>query len=318
MNEQVLNKLSDFAMIFIGLGIGSMPFVVIGVAVSTIISKYVSSSWILKRKSKNKFISHIQSMFIGLFLPVCECGNIPLAKRLSLIGFRPSEVITFMLAAPIFNPLVLITTLVAFNLDPNIAIMRVLAGAGIALLVGLLFSLRQNQESLLVELDEAPSQLLQTNKNFSFTNTSDDIEIETLSHDGSFIDDFREEFFNVFKMLVVGCLLAALFQILIPRDIFSNFAGSPSLSVVALMALAFVISICSSIDAFFALSLAGVFNIGAILAFLIFGPMIDIKSLMMLRTIFTVKTLLIVTVIVALFSLITGLSVNYFYKLNYL
>jgi uncharacterized protein len=318
MNEQILNKLSDFAMIFIGLGIGSMPFVVIGVAVSTIISKYVSSSWILKRKSKNILVSHIQSMFIGLFLPVCECGNIPLAKRLSLIGFRPSEVITFMLAAPIFNPLVLITTLVAFNLDPNIAVIRVFAGAGIALMVGLLFSLRENQELLLVEAQESPNQLLQSKKNFSFTGPSGDIEMTTVSHDGSFIDDFRDEFFNVFKMLAVGCLLAALFQILIPRDIFSNFAGSPSLSVIALMALAFVISICSSIDAFFALSLAGVFNLGSIVAFLVFGPMIDIKSLMMLRTIFTVKTLFIVTIIVALLSLITGLSVNYFYKLNYL
>jgi uncharacterized protein len=233
MNEQILNKLSDFAMILIGLGIGSMPFVVIGVGVSTLIAKYVSSSWILKRKSKNIFVSHIQSMFIGLFLPVCECGNIPLAKRLSIIGFRPSEVITFMLAAPIFNPLVLITTLVAFNLDPNIAIIRVLAGAGIALLVGLLFSLRENQELLLVEVDQPTSQLLQPKKNFSFTNVTDDINTANDGHDGSFIDDFREEFFNVFKMLAVGCLLAALFQILIPRDIFSNFAGSPSLSVIA-------------------------------------------------------------------------------------
>jgi uncharacterized protein len=319
MNEQLLNKLSDFAMIFIGLAVESMPFVVIGVTVSTLIAKYASSSWILNHKSQNRFVSHIQSMFIGLFLPVCECGNIPLAKRLSIIGFKPSEVITFMLAAPIFNPLVLITTLVAFNLDPNVAIIRVLAGAGIALLVGLIFSLHYEQSELMVETETGQSQLIQPKKNFSF---NESLVLKTESqdqgHDGSLVDNFRDEFFNVFKMLVIGCFLAALFQILIPRDIFSNFAGSPSLSVIALMGLAFVISICSSIDAFFALSLAGVFNLGSIIAFLVFGPMIDIKSLMMLRTIFTVKTLITMTIIVALLCLITGLSVNYYYKLNYL
>ena len=118
--EIFLKKFSDFAMTFIGLTLAAIPFVIFGVVVSILIANYVKPSSILKYKSKNVVVSHIQSMFIGLFLPVCECGNIPLAKRLSLVGFRPSEVITFMLAAPIFNPIVLVTTLVAFNLDYNV------------------------------------------------------------------------------------------------------------------------------------------------------------------------------------------------------
>jgi uncharacterized protein len=316
MNDYIYNRLSDFAMIFIGLLVESMPFVVLGVTVSSLIAKYVKSSWILKVKSKNTFVSHVQSMFIGLFLPVCECGNIPLAKRLSIIGFKPSEVITFMLAAPIFNPLVLITTLVAFNLDPNVGFIRVLAGGAIALLVGLIFSLHPDQSQLLVDVKPTQS----AKKSFSFQDNlnSPIMEIQDSNHSGFLVDNFREEFINVFKMLVIGCFLAAAFQILIPRDTISMFVGSPSLSVIALMVLAFVISICSSVDAFFALSLAGTFNLGSIVAFLVFGPMIDIKSLMMLRTIFKVRTLVVLTIIVSLLCLITGLSVNYFYKLNYL
>jgi uncharacterized protein len=93
-------------MVFLGLLVESTPFVILGVFISSIIAIYIKSNNILKYKSNNTFISHIQVMFIGLFLPVCECGNIPMAKRLSLMGFRPSELITFILAAPILNPLV--------------------------------------------------------------------------------------------------------------------------------------------------------------------------------------------------------------------
>ena len=318
MNEILYNRLSDFAMIFLGLIMGATPFVVVGVTISAIIAKYVDPNWVLRFKSENRLISHIQSMFIGLFLPVCECGNVPLAKRLSLIGFRPSEVITFMLAAPIFNPIVLITTLVAFNLDSNVAVIRVLGGGLIALIIGLIFSLHPNQGELLND-NNTSAKSLQPKKEFSFSSnlSTTKKEIVDIGHDGSFVDNWRDEFFNVFKMLIIGCFLAASFQMLIPRSIFSNFAGSPTLSIIALMALAFVISICSSIDAFFVLAFVGTFNLGSILAFLIFGPMIDIKSLMMLRSIFKKRTLVSMTMLVTLMSLIVGLSVNYFYKLNY-
>lgn len=314
MNPYILNRLSDFAMIFIGLLVESMPFIVFGVAISTLIGRYVKTSWILKIKSKNTLVSHIQSMLIGMILPVCECGNIPLAKRLLLMGFKPSEVITFMLAAPIFNPLVLITTLVAFNLDPNVGFIRVIAGGLISLLIGLIFSLHPVPDQLLV------SKKALSKKSFSFSGLSTfQKTVDTEPSHGIFlVNDFREEFINVFKMLIIGCFLAAAFQILIPRDTINMFVGSPSLSVAALMFLAFVISICSSVDAFFALSFVGTFNLGSIVAFLVFGPMIDIKSLMMLKTIFKNKTLITLTILVALACLITGLSVNYFYKLNYL
>ncbi len=250
-------------MILLGLIMEAIPFIVIGVTISAVVAKYVNPSWIIKHKSKNVIVSHVQSMFIGLFLPVCQCGNVPLAKRLSVIGFRPSEVITFMLAAPIFNPLVLITTLVAFNLDSNIAIIRVLGGGLIALIVGLIFSLRKDESELLI-VDENQNKSNQSQKQFSFSsNLGTPIQqVTEIGHDGSFVDNWRDEFFNVFKMLLIGCFLAASFQILILRSWFANFVGSPSLSVIALMILAFIVSICSSVDAFFALSFVGTFNLG--------------------------------------------------------
>jgi uncharacterized protein len=306
MNQGVYNKLSDFAMIFIGLMIESIPFVVVGVVISALVAKYLKSSLILKFKSKNRFISHIQAMFIGLALPVCECGNVPLAKRLSLVGFKPSEVITFFLAAPILNPLVLFTTLEAFNLDKNIAIIRIISGCAIALIVGILFSYNPNQKELMVPR-------AQTLRSFDGFKQNDEQE---LNHN-SFLEIFRDEFFNVFKMLVIGCLLAATFQIVVPREFISVFASDPSLSIIAMMFLAFIISICSSVDAFFALSLASTFSLGSIMAFLVFGPMIDVKTLAMLRSVFKTKTLGLLTAMVAILCIFLGFAVNNFYKLNY-
>jgi uncharacterized protein len=317
MNETILNRASDFTMIFLGLAMSAIPFIVIGVTISCLIAKYISADWVRKHRSKNLVLSHVQAMFIGLFLPVCQCGNVPLAKRLSIVGFRPSEVITFMLSAPIFNPLVLMTTLVAFNLDSNVAIIRVLGGGLIALFVGLIFSLHPQPADLLVSIED--DKFVQPKKDFSFqaSLTTPKPNLTEQFHDGSFVDNWRDEFFNVFRMLLLGCLIAASFQMLIPRSFFATFASSPTLSILALMTLAFVVSICSSVDAFFALAFVGTFNLGSILAFLIFGPIIDINSLMMLRSVLRTRTLVSMTVLVALMSLIVGLCVNYFYRINY-
>ena len=134
------NRFNDFVLIYTGVIIGALPFVTLGTLISVIVSHYIKSTSILKYKSKNNILSHIQSAFIGVFLPVCECGNIPLAKRLLVVGFKKTEVVTFLLAAPILNPIVWFSTAEAFNLDKNIAWIRVIAGGLIAIFIGLFLS----------------------------------------------------------------------------------------------------------------------------------------------------------------------------------
>jgi uncharacterized protein len=307
MNQSIINKFYDFLMIFLGLMVGALPFICIGVLISVLVGLYIKSDKILKYRSKNPIISHFQALFLGLALPVCECGNIPLAKRLTVVGFKPSEVITFLLSAPILNPLVLITTLEAFNLDKNIAWIRIISGALIALVVGLLFYQNPNQKDLMKEI--------RLNLK-SFDSFSAEVNQVEVNHK-SFIDSFREEFFGVFNMLLIGCFLASLFQVFIPREIVNLFGQDPVLSVIAMIGLAFIISICSSIDAFFALSIASSFTLGSIMSFLVFGPMIDLKTIAMLRTIFKTKTILLMSAMVFVLCFILGLSINFFYKLNY-
>ncbi|MBG6060044.1 uncharacterized membrane protein YraQ (UPF0718 family) [Cryobacterium sp. MP_M5] len=111
--------------------------------------------------------------------------------------------------------------------------------------------------------------------------------------------------------LFVGAGLAGLIQVAVSRDLLVALGGNPVWSVLALMILAFVVAICSNVDAFFILSFGSTFMPGAIVAFLVFGPMIDIKMLALLRTTFTTKTLVQLTVIVGLCSAVLGLAINY-------
>jgi uncharacterized membrane protein YraQ (UPF0718 family) len=110
--------------------------------------------------------------------------------------------------------------------------------------------------------------------------------------------------------LVLGAAVAGLIQVAVSRDLLLTLGQNPVWSVLALMGLAFVIAICSTVDAFFVLSLGSLFTPGAIVAFLVFGPMIDIKMLALLRTTFTASTLVLLTMVVALLTAVIGLAIN--------
>ena len=104
--------------------------------------------------------------------------------------------------------------------------------------------------------------------------------------------------------------MAGFIQVAVSRDLLLTLGQNPVWSVLALMGLAFVIAICSTVDAFFVLSLGSMFTPGAVVAFLVFGPMIDIKMLALLRTTFTAAALVLLTAVVALLTAVLGLGVN--------
>ena len=95
-----------------------------------------------------------------------------------------------------------------------------------------------------------------------------------------------DDLFDVGRYLVIGSLLAAALQALVPREAILEIGNAPVSSVMALSVLAFVISVCSTVDAFVALSFVGTFTPASILAFLVFGPMVDIKSSLMFGSVF--------------------------------
>lgn len=287
---------SDFITILLGITVEALPFVVIGVVVSVLVELFITPEWILSKVPKNKYISHAIISLLGIVMPVCECGNVPVVRRFMLHGFSVSQATTFLLAAPIVNPITFISTLEAFNFDQSIAIIRIVAGFAIAYIIGLMFSFIKNQDELLTEK-------FQHEIACAHDHDSDP------KIDRAF-NTFRLEFVNTMKLLVVGAAIAALTQTVIPRSVIETVGNSPLLSVLAMLVLAFVVSICANIDAFFALAYASTFTRGSLLTFMVFGPMIDIKMLSMLRTTYKAKALIIITLLVTIFSIGLGLLIN--------
>jgi uncharacterized membrane protein YraQ (UPF0718 family) len=120
-----------------------------------------------------------------------------------------------------------------------------------------------------------------------------------------------DEFFEMGRYLVIGAMLAAGMQVFIGQGTLLAVGSGPVLSVLVMLALAFILSICSTVDAFVALGFVGTFSFGAVLSFLTFGPMLDIKSLLMYRQVFTNRAVRYLVMLPFLMSLLAGLTFNY-------
>jgi len=135
----------------------------------------------------------------------------------------------------------------------------------------------------------------------------------------SFFDKIQEallicadEFCEMGRFLVVGAMLAAGLQTFISQASLLAIGSGPILSVLVMLALAIILSICSTVDAFVALGFAGAFSFGSILSFLVFGPMVDIKSTLMYLQVFRRKPVAYLVLIPFLMSLLAGIAFNYF------
>jgi len=292
------NRVQDLLTLSISVIIESLPFVILGIALSILVQVWVPDRWIMRILPRNAFLRRASISFLGIFLPVCECGNVPLARGLIVKGFTVSESMTFLLAAPIVNPITILTTGQAFGFDSWIFAARLVGGFVIANVIGWLFSKHPDQDSLLTDSFAAECRLPDPHEHDQ-TRWQKSVEL------------FTRESGVIMPALFVGSLIAGLVQVAVPRSVLLSLGSNPLWSILAMMALAFVVSVCSNVDSFFILPFASTFMPGSIAVFLVFGPIIDIKMLALMRTTFRTKVLVQLTVIVGLLSALIGLVVNY-------
>jgi uncharacterized protein len=290
------DRLSDLITLSSSVIIEALPFVLLGVSLSVLVQLFLSEKTLLKFLPKHSFPRRLMLSLTGSFLPVCECGNVPLARGLMIRGLSVGEAVTFLLAAPIINPVTILATSQAFRLDSSIVIIRVVAAFLIANIVGSIIAYQKNPEKFLT-------------KRFRAQCAAPPAGVSSKKH--AALDLFRHELADMMPALIVGALIAGLSQVFIPRSVLLTFGSDPVLSILAMLALAFIISICANVDAFFALAFNQTFTAGSIVSFLVFGPMIDIKMLSLLRTTFTWRFLIFLSALVAGLSILTGLVVNY-------
>ena len=290
------NELQDLLTLAISVVIESLPFVVLGIVLSIIVQVWLPQGILMRYLPRNGIARRFFISLFGIFLPVCECGNVPLARGLVLGGFTVPEALTFLLAAPLINPITIITTHQAFGFDDGILVARIVGGLAIANIIGLIFSMHAKPESLLT-----PSFRLECAR---------DHHEHATTRTAKSVDIFVREASVIMPALLLGSLAAGIIQVAVPRDVLVEIGSNPLWSILAMMVLAFVIAVCSSVDAFFILPFASTFMPGSIVTFLVFGPVIDIKMLAILRTTFTTRTLIQLTALVALMSALIGLVVN--------
>ncbi|CAN5246478.1 permease [soil metagenome] len=291
------NEVQDLLTLSISVVIESLPFVILGILLSIVVQVWLPDGILMKYLPRNPVLRRLCISMFGIFLPVCECGNVPLARGLIVGGFTVPESMTFLLAAPIVNPITIITTHQAFGFDDGILVARLLGGLAIANIIGWLFSLHPRQDALLTSSFAAECRRPADEHSHSRTSKS--------------VDIFIREASVIMPALFIGALVAGAIQVAVPRDVLVALGSNPLWSILAMMVLAFVIAVCSNVDAFFILPFANTFMPGSIATFLVFGPIIDIKMLAILRTTFTTRVLVQLTVVVGLLSALVGLVVNY-------
>ena len=144
-----MSQLHNVFTLFLSLLVEAMPFLLFGVVLSSSLLLLVDEQKLITVLPKNPFLGALVGSCIGFLFPVCECGNIPVARRLLTKGVAPGVAIAFLLAAPTINPVVIWSTWVAFRGQPEIVILRVVFSLIIAVSVGCLFGWGANIVELL-------------------------------------------------------------------------------------------------------------------------------------------------------------------------
>jgi len=277
--------------------IEAFPFMLLSVIVSALLTNFVSENTIRKIIPTNKFFSMICACFLGGIFPVCDCGMVPIVRRLVVKGVPLPSAIAFMLAAPIINPVVGAATAFAFRANSNVVLLRLGTAFFVALCAGLLIDAFFRGNELKTSCQE------HDHMHECCEHTADDHHHPERSFADKLINTTRDagnEFFEMGKYLLMGAMCGAFSQIVVPREMLMAVGGHSIMSIGIMMLFAFFISVCSAADAFIASSFNTIFPVGSLVAFMVFGPMIDLKNLLMLLHTFRMRFVLSLTVIVTI------------------
>ena len=259
-------RAQTFVVIFTSIVVEALPFVLLGALVSALIEIYVPQSAFARAARLPLPLQVPVCALGGIAFPVCECGSVPVARRLIARGMHPAAGLAFMLASPILNPIVLASTAIAYR-GRGVALQmvggRALLGILLAVVAGWAIGGDRARDLLRARGDESHD--------------------HDHGHDPSpsarraaFVEHLTSDFTFMGRFVIVGAALAAALQTVIPQSLVGGVARTPVIGSLALMGLAFVLSLCSEADAFVAVSFAQ-FPLGSQLAFLVFGPVVDAK-----------------------------------------
>ena len=247
--------LRTWSAMFMAIVIQSLPFLILGVLVAAAISHLLSERLLKRLVPTNAALAVPVAGVAGVGLAGCECASVPIAGSIMRRGVAPGVALTFLLAAPAVNPIVMVSTAVAFPGKPEMVFARFAASMLTAVIVGWLWVWKGRS---------IPLNLLRVGE-----------------HDHGhrlrgFLNSVQHDFLQTSGFLVLGAMIAAAVNTFVPSSTLDSIGQNPVLAILALAAFAFIVALCSQTDAFIAASLVS-FSYTARLVFLVVGPAMDIK-----------------------------------------
>ncbi|WP_332690553.1 permease [Halalkalibacter lacteus] len=279
-------SLLTFNMIFLSILIEAIPFVLIGVFIAGIIQVFVTEEHLKRLIPKNKLLAVITSCLIGALFPACECGIVPIVRRLIAKGVPLFAGVGFLLTGPLINPIVVFSTYMAFGENLRMAMLRMGLGLMIAIIIAgiicILYKsnqLKRSNASLAIQAQTVSKQPLGKRLKAMFEHAID-------------------EFFDMGKFLIMGAILAAFVQTSISTKSILGLGEGILASTLVMMGLAYLLSLCSEADAFIAASFRHLFPQTSLLGFLIYGPMLDLKNTIMMMAVFNIRFVIVLMVVI--------------------
>ena len=304
----------DIAIYFTTIMLEAIPFLLLGALISAIIEEFVSEERISKMIPKNRVLGSLVGIFLGLFIPACDCAVIPIAMRLKKKKVPTNVIVSFMLASPIISPVVLLSTFFAFGETekmllfglemPKLFVYRTIFGILVALVVGIILDIVCKDSVLKEEGSVVNHEHHYHHHEHEHIHTCNhhhegcscshhEKETGPLGRVKNIINIMYGDFVGIISYMAVGAILAATMQILLPISNIGGIVQNKYISTFIMMLLAFALSLCSTSDAFIARTFMNSLSKNSILAFILLGPMIDIKNTILLNKSFNKKFVIV-------------------------
>lgn len=319
------DRVQAFTTIFLGIFIEAVPFVAIGALLSGVIEMAVSTRTLARWVPARTGAGVLAGAALGMVFPVCECGVVLVVRRLLSKGLPPPVAIAFLLGAPVLNPVVIASTATAFGFGWML-IARLVLTLVVAVAVAAAFR-RAGREDILLASDGVKGAASPAGSDHAHHHHHHHEHEHDHDHGprdrsasergrsiGSFARDAllhgSADLFDMGRYLVIGCGLAALLQTVMPQSVLLDIGRGGAASVATMQGLGYLLSVCSSVDAFLALAFTTTFAPASILAFLVFGPMVDVKSTLLFLSVFRTRAVVYLVVLPLVLTFAAALIVH--------
>lgn len=276
MFESTMGTIQSINTVFLGILLQALPFVLIGVVVSSVLQVMVPDAVLASVFTRYPAMGYPLALVLGALFPVCDCAMIPIGARLMRKGVPQGVAVAFMLAAPVVNPVVIASTLYAFPGQPMVAVARVGLGVLVALLVGRVMELLPKGKQAFATADLPNGALCASGYMGTMVLSG------RLGKAEAVLRHATQELLDMGRYVVLGSLLSAVIQVLLPATWLGSLGGGTAGAILVMMAAAFLMSVCATSEAFIARSFASAFAPGPLMAFMVLGPMLDLKNILML------------------------------------